>query len=209
LRTPLQLAQRLQPSAGVTRNHGFSLLEMLFTVALTTVIAAIAVPAGGNLLASLRIAGDARTLTNTTALAKLRAASDFTQSRVYVDLVGGTYHIETWQKATNTWAWEGGAVNLSLGVANGFLTLVTPPPNTQAAIAQSPQCLTNLGAAIAGTACVLFNSRGVPIDGAAAPTNVDALYITDGTTVYAVTVSATGFVQLWRSSVATPAWGKQ
>ena len=45
-------------------------------------------------------------------------------------------------------------------------------------------------AAIANTACIMFNSRGVPIDSTFAPTGDDALYVTDGMAVYGVTVAA-------------------
>ena len=40
-----------------------------------------------------------------------------------------------------------------------------------------------------------------------APTGIDALYVTDGTAVYGVTVAATGMLRLWRTlPVATPTW---
>src|SRR5947207_15664429 len=55
--------------------RGFSLIEILFVVALTGVIAAIAVPMMGNTLGFFRLSGDARTLSNTIALSKMRAAS--------------------------------------------------------------------------------------------------------------------------------------
>jgi hypothetical protein len=87
--------------------------------------------------------------------------------------------------------------------------LAAAPPNTQAAIAQAPQCLTTAGVAIANTACVVFNSRGIPIDTVLSPTAADALYVTDGTAVYGVTVAATGFIQLWASKTTAATWAKQ
>jgi prepilin-type N-terminal cleavage/methylation domain-containing protein len=191
------------------KSRGFSLIELVFVLTLTGVIAAIAVPASGNLLATLRLSGDARTLFNTASVAKLRAASDFSQGRVYLDLTQGLYHIETWQKTTNTWVVESGDVGFSQGVSLGFQALAAPPPNTQAVIGQAPACLTAANAPIAGTACIIFNSRGIPVDATGTPTNSDAFYIGDGTTVYALTVSATGFVQLWRNVVNLNIWVKQ
>jgi hypothetical protein len=90
--------------------------------------------------------------------------------------------------------------------------LATPPPNTQGAILQAPACLNIAGGAIANTACIVFNSRGVPIDTAgvaATPTAADALYVTDGTAVYGVTVAATGLIRLWKSGPSAAAWIKQ
>ena len=76
----------------------------------------------------------------------------------------------------------------------------------QATIAQAAACTDDMGVPIGNTACLMFNSRGVPIDSTFAPT-VDALYVTDGTAVYGVTVVATGMIRLWHTPpVSTPTW---
>jgi prepilin-type N-terminal cleavage/methylation domain-containing protein len=191
------------------RTHGFSLLETIFALSLTAVIAAIAFPTSGHLLASFRLSADARALTNTVALAKLRATSGFTQSRIYMDLAHGTYHLETWQKDVARWVAGGSAISLSDGISTGFRSLLNPPPQSQATIAQAPPCQTEDGASIVDTACILFSWRGISVDSAGAPINGNAYYITDGTTVVALTVSASGFVQLWRTDVTSLAWLKQ
>jgi Tfp pilus assembly protein FimT len=193
---------------------GFSMLEVLMVVGLTTVIAAIAVPMMKNTLGDFRLSGDARGLTNAVSLAKLRAASDFSQARLFIDLNARTLHIETWQKTgVPAWVTEGGTTSLSMSVVFGFGAVGAPPANTQAAVAQAPECVNNAGVAIGNTACILFNSRGIPVDQAGAPPNVgaptgnDAVYITDGTAVYGVTISATGLIKLWRTNPTTvPAW---
>src|SRR5262249_19250145 len=148
------------------------------------------------------------------SLAKLRAAADFTQARVAVDLTGNTFHVETWRKGTpGSWVTEGAITNLSTKDTFTFGAVATAPPNTQATIGQAPACVTNTGPAIGNTACILFNSRGIPVlsNGAppavGAPTGNGALYISDGTAVYGVTISATGLTRLWRTnSTATPSW---
>jgi hypothetical protein len=57
---------------------------------------------------------------------------------------------------------------------------------------------------------MIFNSRGIPVDSTGSPIGIDAVYMTDGTAVYGVTVSATGFVRLWRTnSTSTPSWSFQ
>jgi Tfp pilus assembly protein FimT len=192
---------------------GFSLMELMIVVGLTTVIAAIAVPMMSNTIGNFRISGDARGLTSAVSLAKLRAASEFSQTRLYVDLAGRTFHVETWQKAPPAWVIEGGTTSLSQNVTFSFGAVTTPPPSTQAAIGQASQCVTSAGLAIANTACILFNSRGIPVDPAGAPPNVgaptgnDAVYVTDAMAVYAIAVSATGQIKEWQTpAAATPTW---
>jgi hypothetical protein len=56
----------------------------------------------------------------------------------------------------------------------------------------------------------MFNSRGIPVDSTGAPVASGALYLTDGSAVYGVTVAATGMIRLWRTfPYATPNWVMQ
>jgi prepilin-type N-terminal cleavage/methylation domain-containing protein len=188
--------------------RGFSLVEMLFVVALTGVVAAIAIPMMGNSLGFFRLSGDARSAANSVALAKMRAASVFGRVRLYVDRPARKFRLETWNTTTNTWTADTGDTYLSQGVTFSFNPVTTAPPNTQGTIAEAATCKDNLGADIANTSCVIFNSRGVPIDSTAAGNPVvDAVYVTDGTAVYGITVSATGMVRTWKTPpTATPTW---
>ena len=196
------------------RDLGFSLLEVLLVVGLTTVIAAIAVPMMSNTIGDFRIRGDARALNSAVSLAKLRAASAFTQVRLYVDLSANSFHLESWQKTgTPGWVTEGGTTTLATNDTFSFGAVSTPPTSTQAALGQAANCVDTTGTAIANTACVLFNSRGIPVAPSGAPPNVgaptgnDALYVADSMSVYGVTVSATGQIRLWRTNpTSTPSW---
>jgi hypothetical protein len=141
------------------------------------------------------------------ALTKMRAAGNFTRVRLFVDLNGKTHRIESWDKVTSGWKIEGGTTRLSQGVSFSFGVVAAAPPSTQTTIDQASKCTTDLGAVIANTACVMFNSRGVPVDASFAPTGADALYLTDGTAVFGVTVAATGMVKMWRTLPrVVPVW---
>jgi hypothetical protein len=182
---------------------------LLVALGLAGVISAVALPMTSSAVSDLRVRGDARAVSNIVALAKMRATSGFTRTRVFVDLDGGSFFVQIWDKATSTWGTEGGARATSAGVSFGFGGLTAPPPDTQVAIGQSSACLDDEGTAIGNSACIVFNSRGIPIDAAGAPTGDNGLYITDGTSVYGTTITATPLVRLWWSPAGSPAWVRQ
>ena len=188
--------------------HGFSALELLVVVALTGVIAAIAIPMTGNALGYYRLSGDARSVSNAIAVTKMRAAATFSRARLYVDLNGKSFHVETWQKTgTPAWVAEGGSNYLNSQNSFGFGSVGSAPPNTQDPIGQAPACLDSSSNPIGNTACIVFNSRGIPVDSSGAPTTANAMYLNDGATVYGSTVSATGMIRLWQTLLrSTPTW---
>lgn len=191
---------------------GFTLLETIFVVAMICVIGAIAVPQLTNSIAYFRISGDARSVSNAIALTKMRAASNFAKTRLYVSLSGRWHRIEKADSSTPpNWTPDGGTTYLSTNTQFGYGSVGAPPPNTQGTIAEALPCKDNTGADIANTACVIFNSRGVPIDSSGASTSLHAVYLTDSTSsVYGVTVAATGMVRMWQTRLlATPQWTLQ
>ena len=220
------MKQRNQYGAA-QRSRGFSTLEVLLVMVVSLIIAAFAIPGFNQVQRTLRISGDARDLNGAINQAKMQAAANFTEARVYVDLGANninTFHVDLWNKAGNggvgCWQVVGDFNNpcytpgrspvqqLSPGVSFGFAGVGAPPPNTQpGGIAQGTwgqSCNPVNGKKVgqqAGTACVQFNSRGIPIDPKAnVPTGNDAVYVTDNTQVYGVTVGATGLSQVWATS---------
>ena len=168
---------------GNISSRGYTLIEILIVVGLIGVVSAIAAPMIGNALGYLRLSGDARNMSNAIALSKMRAASVFGRVRLYIDLDGERFHVETFDHTSSICCWitdtSGGTTDLSQGVTFGFGIVGTPPPNTQAAIGQPAACKSDTNTDIGNTACVIFNSRGVPVDAAGSPGIVTAVYVTD------------------------------
>jgi type II secretory pathway pseudopilin PulG len=203
---------------------GFSLVEIMLVLVISITLVAIAVPRYAAMVASMRAAGDLRNLTGVTAQAKMRAAADFTRARVYADLNGGSFQLQIWNKASSgCWVAEadttntcltytsgapsGAVTSLARGDTFGYGTLTAGPTPGQTTIGQAANCLDNSGTAIANTACIVFNSRGIPINGSTlAPVATGALYLTNGTVVDGLTISATGSIQTWSQNASGSTW---
>src|SRR5438270_3921106 len=137
----------------------------------------------------------------------MRAASDFAKARVYADLSANTFRIEVYPSGATAWTAEGGSQPLSNGVTFSYGSLTSPPGGTQTTLGQAPLCLQDdLASTTANTACIMFNSRGIPVDSSWTATGQDAFYVTDGNSVTGVTVSVTGSTAVWRSDAATANW---
>ena len=213
-------AESMKTMAKKKRQTGYSTLEMLVVVAMSLVITAIAVPGYVKVTAYLRAISDLRAVNGITAQAKMRAAADFTHARIYANLTANTYHLELWNKAGNggagCWQTDGDTnactangspvIKLSTGVTFGTGSVTAGPTVGTATVAQAAVCNTK-AAGISGngttasTACVEFNSRGIPVDSTNAPVATGAIYINNANQVEVVTVSATGSIQPW---LATP-----
>jgi len=200
------LNQGITPVVKTSRANGMTLIEIMIVLGIIGVLSVIAVPMFAGALQNFKLSGDARGISNSAAVAKMRAGSDFTRVRLYVDRPNKAHHIESWNKTTLHWTPEGGTTSLSTGVSFSFGVVGTPPPSSQTTIGQAAACTDDAGVVIANTSCFMFDSRGVAVDLTLAPAP-DALYLTDGTAVFGVTVAATGMLRLWRTlPTATPNW---
>jgi Tfp pilus assembly protein FimT len=186
--------------------HGFSLVDILMVVALIGVVSGIAVPMTNGALAGQKFRNDTEAISHMVGLAKMRASAGSTRARVRANITDQTFLLERWDRTTNAWVVEGAVTPLSQGVTFSFGTVATAPPNTQTTIAFSPVCragTTGASAAIGGTACIVFNSRGLPVDGGGATFGGHALYLTNAGAVSATTVTATPRIRRWLLSSPT------
>lgn len=177
------------------------------SLAIIGIVAAMAVPSTTRTMADLRLRADARNLHNSVALAKMRAAARYSRERVFVDLSSNHYVLQYWDKSSSSWENENGTMALGPGVNFGYGSIDEAPPDTQSVLGQSPACTNNAGSAISGTSCIVFNSRGIPIDPASGnPTGDSALYLSDGVGTYGVTLSATPLIRLWTTNAGSANW---
>jgi Tfp pilus assembly protein FimT len=164
---------------------GYSTSELLVALVLLMITIAAALPNFTTALQNYRLMNDACSIASQVALARVRAAADFTQVQVNFNLANGTYQRQRWNKATSAFdITEGGTQNLSTGVTFGFGSIGTPA-GTQTTIQQTPQ--------------IIFNSRGTPANG-----GDYAIYLANAAgQVSAVSVAPSGKTNLWRWSGST------
>ena len=94
--------------AGARTDDGFTAVEVLIVALILSVVAAMAVPFTSNTLALFRVGGDSRALVNGVSMTKMRAASDFSRARFYVDLAARSFRVEVWSKtAPQQWVQRG------------------------------------------------------------------------------------------------------
>lgn len=178
---------------------GFSLIELLIVVVVALIIGGFAVPSFLQTMRNFRINGDGASINGELLTAKMRAAARFTRTRVYFDLTTRQFRSEWWDKTANAWTLEnvGSPQTLASGVTFGTGAVGIDPEGNVATLAG--ECLDNGGGTITNTACVVFNSRGIPINPATGSPLASDVYVTNGSQVYAVTVSATGLTRIFRT----------
>lgn len=195
-----------------SNQRGFTLAELIAGVGIIAVLSAITIPITMGSIHRSSLRADAQAISNVVGLAKMRASSGFTRVRVRANLADRTFGIERWNKDAGAWVADGSAGRLSNQVTFGFGSVTAPPPNSQQALGQSPACRVGLGAAsaaIVDTACIAFNSRGLPIDGGGLLFGGHALYLTDSTITWGITITATPRIRLWSAAGRSTNWSAQ
>jgi type II secretory pathway pseudopilin PulG len=180
---------------------GFTLLELVMVMLVVIIISGMTIPMVVRIAQNIRTGGDARDLNGAILVAKMRASSDYAQARLHVNLDANSFWVEVEPVGSATWTTEGGVQYLSKNVTFGYSSLSSPPSGTQATLAQATAC-----SGFSNSACIIFNSRGIPVDTSNTPYGNYAIYVTDGKSVSGVTVSVTGVTSIWRTDASSASW---
>jgi Tfp pilus assembly protein FimT len=166
--------------------------ELLIVMGILLVLLGITLPTVTSAVKTYQLSASARGIAGQLALARMRAAAEFTQAQLNVQTSTGSYEIDlcttkntsTGGCTTFTQDPNSGTQYLASGVTFGYGPITTPA-GSQTTIGQ--------------TAPIVFNSRGIPIDSNLNPTGNVALYLTNSSgQYYAITVYASGKVTLWQ-----------
>jgi prepilin-type N-terminal cleavage/methylation domain-containing protein len=134
--------------------RGFTLIEMLFVVALISIVGAMSIPSIYNMARNYRIRNDARTIVGQLTLARMRAAASFSRVKVqcYSTNSGNYCDIESRKDAPSEFSPDSRVREyLSAGDIWDF-----PTGANGAGSGQS-------GATALPCGAVVFNSRGLPV----------------------------------------------
>jgi prepilin-type N-terminal cleavage/methylation domain-containing protein len=166
-------------------DRGFSMLELLIVMVVIVVVAAIGIPSLRNTMASYRGSAAVQGIAAQLAVGKMRAAAQFTRSRITLDTGTNTYRREIYDKTTSMYQLEGGIQGLGNSVSFGYGG-ISAPAGGQTTIAQSTE--------------IIFNSRGIPVDTAGVPVSTYAVYLNNDERFYAVTINSVGQIATWKYS---------
>ncbi|HYK90660.1 MAG TPA: GspH/FimT family pseudopilin [Acidobacteriota bacterium] len=168
----------------VEKDRGFSLAELCIMVSMMAILVSLSVPVASNMLRDFQLLADVRNIATSVTYAKLRATSGMTHYQLTFNISENTWSVNKLNKSTNAYEVEGDTKQLSMGAAHSGITF------------KSSSSYAPTGFPTSSSTSITFNSRGIPIDGGSTPPN--ALYISNAGADYAVTVSLSGKVQLWR-----------
>jgi prepilin-type N-terminal cleavage/methylation domain-containing protein len=166
---------------------GFSLVEVLIVLAMAAILSAFAVPALTSAMRDMQLMGDARNIASALNNARLKAASLMNRYRVSFDVANNQWRLEKFNSATNNYDLQQDVYELSTGLAGSGITFTA---SSESHPGSFPSSSSN---------AITFNSLGIPIDGANLPTSNNIIYLSKSDMDYAVTVTMTGKVQVWRN----------
>ena len=175
---------------------GFSLTELLITITVMAALSAVGIPMLSSSMRSMQLAADAQNISTTLSAARLNAKSLMTPYRISFDLNNNKWQLERFNRATGTFELQQDEYQLSSGITDSGITFLE---NSGTHPETLPSRSSNT---------ITFNSRGIPVDINNVPTPNNIVYISKSGIDYAVSVSLTGKVEVWKED-AENEWNVQ
>ncbi|MEJ2110502.1 MAG: GspH/FimT family pseudopilin [Acidobacteriota bacterium] len=167
---------------------GFSAVEILIVLAMVGILSAFAIPSLSSAMRDMQFISDARNVSSALGYARLKAKSMMNPYRIEFDLDDNQWSVKRYDSGSDSWVLEQAVNELSSGVSNSGISL-------KGSAGSAPT-----GFPDTSSATITFNSRGIPVSGTT-PTPNNIIYISrSDTDYYAITVTLTGKVQVWKKS---------
>jgi type II secretion system protein H len=161
-------------------NKGFTMVELAMLLAIIAVMAAVAIPVLTSSMRSTQLSSDARKIASAMSYARMTAAAQMTRYQLSFDINNNRWSLLKYDRASDTFKLEQAVNELSLGIANsgiGFTGEIdkTPPETFDSSSSQN----------------ITFGPRGVP-------DSPGIIYLSNNDADYAVSVTLSGKVQVWK-----------
>jgi prepilin-type N-terminal cleavage/methylation domain-containing protein len=163
------------------RHSGFSLVELCIVLAATAVLAAFSVPMFNSSLRGMQLSSEARNIATTLTYAKLRAMSQMTNCRLSFTLDSNQWTLQQLVRGTTNFTQLGSVNTLSLGVENSGIAFKSSSDSAPT------------GFSTTSSTTITYSSRGT-----LTPLEACIVYLSSQTDDYAISVSISGKVQVWR-----------
>jgi prepilin-type N-terminal cleavage/methylation domain-containing protein len=174
-------------SRGSSESRGFSVVELLIVLAMAGILSAFAIPTLSSAMRDMQLASDARSISSALTVARIKATTMMTPYRVRFDLDENKWSLEKYDSSSSSYAVEQDTNELSTGMAGSGITF--GKNGGTGVVAGYPS---------SSSTAITFNTRGIPVDGSGQPTSDNIVYVSKPDADYAVTVSLTGKVAVWK-----------
>jgi Tfp pilus assembly protein FimT len=174
------------------------MLEVLVVILIMGIIAAFALPNAMNFVRAYRLHADASAIASQLNVARFRATSQYTPYRISFNFPANSFTMDRLDTSYGSPKTEFGAQPLSRGITLlPKCPVAAKPGNVSATFEES-------------SSAINFNTRGLPVDASANPTNNNVVYLQNDFNLYdAVTVSLGGQISIWTYSATAKTWTRR
>ena len=167
-------------------DRGFSLTELTVMLGMIAILSAFSIPALNSAMQDMQLNADAKSIATTLTYAKVHSSSQMARYRVSFILGTNQWRLEKFNPGTSGYDLEQATNTLSTGMAKSGITF-------QASADEGPPGFETLKES---STEITFDSRGLPMGTTGYEAGI--IYLSNDNIDFAVSVSISGKVQLWR-----------